>query len=256
MSPSWRLTRSARELSGALPRANIVLGDGTDHDLLENEGLTDADAFVTLSGLDEENIMSGLYAIRRGVPKVIVKNNRDNYAELLQDLGLDSVVNTKHVTSNTILRAVRTRGNASPLSGVQPVPHDGRQGRSAAAKKDAAYTGIRCALKVRKDALVAVIVRADAWGAWAMTREPDDASSSSSRNGVMALEDVVEGIGINRPLITHAALLLLLAALMAPSCWYRYIMPRATPCRLYMPCCWRWRPACPWRCFPSLPAWI
>ena len=188
----------ARELSEELPHANIVLGDGTDHDLLESEGLTDSDAFVTLSGLDEENIMSGLYAIRRGVPKVIVKNNRDNYAELLQDLGLDSVVNTKYVTSNTILRAVRTRGNASPLSGVQRLYRmmDGKaEALEFIAKKDAAYTGIPLrALKVRQDALVAVIVRA---GRVVVpmgddTLEPDDRIIVIVKgNGVMALEDVV-----------------------------------------------------------------
>lgn len=188
----------ARELSEALPRANIVLGDGTDHDLLLGEGLLDADAFITLSGLDEENIMSGLYAVRHGVPKVIVKNNRDNYAELMGDLGLDSVVNTKHVTSNTILRAVRTRGNAERSSGVMRMYRmmDGRvEALEFVAAQSANYTGIPLKnLKVRADALVAVIVR-DGHVKVPMgddTLEPEDRVIVIVKgNGVMTLDDVV-----------------------------------------------------------------
>ncbi len=188
----------ARELSEALPRANIVLGDGTDHDLLLGEGLKDVDAFITLSGLDEENIMSGLYAVSHGVPKVIVKNNRDNYADLLGDLGLDSVVNTKHVTSNTILRAVRTRGNANKLSGVQRMYRmmDGRaEALEFVAEKGARYTGIPLKdLTVRRDALVAVIVR-EGHVRVPMgddTLEPDDRVLVIIKgNGVMKLDDVV-----------------------------------------------------------------
>lgn len=188
----------ARELSEALPRANIVLGDGTDHDLLLGEGLLDCDAFVTLSGLDEENIMSGLYAVRHGVPKVIVKNNRDNYTELMDDLGLDSVVNTKHVTSNTILRTVRTRGNADRSSGVMRMYRmmDGRaEALEFVADKGADYTGIPLKkLKIRNDALVAVIVR----DGRVKVPTGDDTLEFEDRvivivkgNGVMMLNDVV-----------------------------------------------------------------
>lgn len=103
----------ASEFAELLPKANVILGDGTDQELLLSEGLSNYDAFVTLSGLDEENIMAGLYAKHIGVKKVIVKSSRDTYSELLGTLGLDSVISTKQVTSNTILRTVRARTAAS-----------------------------------------------------------------------------------------------------------------------------------------------
>ncbi|NLB37904.1 MAG: hypothetical protein GX810_01460 [Clostridiales bacterium] len=142
--------------------------------------------------------MSGLYAVRHGVPKVIVKNNRDNYAELMGDLGLDSVVNTKHVTSNTILRAVRTRGNAERSSGVMRMYRmmDGRvEALEFVAAQSANYTGIPLkSLKVRADALVAVIVR-DGHVKVPMgddTLEPEDRVIVIVKgNGVMTLDDVV-----------------------------------------------------------------
>ncbi len=109
----------AREITELLPEANVILGDGTDHEVLVEEGMLSHDAFITLSGRDEDNIMAGFYAHQNGVHKVVVKNNHENYNPILGMMGLDSVVNTKQVTSNTILRAVRTRLGASGPNQVQ-----------------------------------------------------------------------------------------------------------------------------------------
>ena len=99
----------ARTLSEQFPKADIILGDGTDQDLLEEQGLPQMDAFISLSSRDEENLMTGMYASRCGVPKVISKNTRTAYADLLNKLGLDSILSPQSITCSTILRYVRAR---------------------------------------------------------------------------------------------------------------------------------------------------
>ena len=99
----------ARSLSEQFPKADIIQGDGTDQDTLEEQGLSQMDAFITLSNRDEENLMTGMYASRCGVPKVIAKNTRTTYADVLNQLGLDSIVSPQSITCSTILRYVRAR---------------------------------------------------------------------------------------------------------------------------------------------------
>ena len=99
----------ARELSEQFPKADIILGDGTDQDLLEEQGLNQMDAYISLSSRDEENLMTGMYASNHGVPKVIAKNTRTAYVDILNQLGLDSIVSPQSITCSTILRYVRAR---------------------------------------------------------------------------------------------------------------------------------------------------
>ena len=99
----------ARMMAELLPDAVILNGDVTDHELLEEEGIESADAFVALTGLDEGNILSALYAKRRKVSKVIAKVNNDSLETLVKDVALDSVISPKRVASNRILRYVRSR---------------------------------------------------------------------------------------------------------------------------------------------------
>ena len=99
----------ARSLSEQFPRADIILGDGTDQDLLEEQGISQMDAYISLSSRDEENLMTGMYASRCGVPKVIAKNTRTAYSDLLNKLGLDSILSPQSITCSYILRYVRAR---------------------------------------------------------------------------------------------------------------------------------------------------
>ena len=152
----------ARQLSEMLPGATIIQGDGTDQELLESEGLADTHAFVTLSDRDEENLMAGFYAVQRGVKKVIVKSSRDNYSAIMHNMGLDSIISTKTVACNTILRTVRARASRS-FAAVERMYRlmDGK----AEALEFIAEAGdpyIHVPLKdltIAHDALIAVIVR-------------------------------------------------------------------------------------------------
>lgn len=101
-----------RYLAEALPRALIIHGDGTDQELLESEDLQHNDAFVALTDRDEYNLIIGLYAMQQGVPKVVVKSNRQNYAGIARSVGLDSVISPKQITANHILQVVRGMQNS------------------------------------------------------------------------------------------------------------------------------------------------
>lgn len=152
----------ARTLSEMLPEANIIVGDGTDQELLESEGLSDMHAFVTLSDRDEENLMAGFYAVTRKVKKVIVKSGRDNYSSIMHDMGLDSIISTKTVACNSILRTVRARASRS-FSSVERMYRlmDGKaEALEFIAGSDDPYlqTPLKN-LNIARDCLIAVIVR-------------------------------------------------------------------------------------------------
>lgn len=100
------------ELSELLPDTLIINGDGTDKNLLDSENLSDMDAFISLTGRDEENLISAMIAKQSGVKKVISKITRIDYPSLFQNLGVDSILNPNLITTNYILRYVRGLSNA------------------------------------------------------------------------------------------------------------------------------------------------
>ncbi len=100
------------ELAEKLPKATVICGDGTDHELLDTEGIFDCDAFIPLTGRDEENLLMALSAQHAGVKKVLPKMSRPNYMELLRQLGLETVISPKDITANFISRSVRGFANS------------------------------------------------------------------------------------------------------------------------------------------------
>lgn len=76
-----------RHLSEVLPRTMVICGDGTDQELLEQENISAADAFVALTDRDEDNLIISLYAMQQGLKKVVAKSNRQNYAGIAGRLG-------------------------------------------------------------------------------------------------------------------------------------------------------------------------
>lgn len=152
----------ARKLSELLPGATIIEGDGTDQDLLQSEGLSDTHAFITLSDRDEENLMSGFYAAQCGVKKVIVKSGRDNYSAIMHGMGLDSIISTKTVACNTILRTVRARASRSSatVERMYRLMGGNAEALEFIAGADEGYIHVPLRdLHVAPDCLIAVIVR-------------------------------------------------------------------------------------------------
>ena len=101
----------ARFLAENLPGAAVVLGDGSSQSFLESEGLDEADALVSLTGIDEENIVLSMYAHSQGVPKVVTKVNRLEYNRMFEALDIGSIVSPKDLCSALIARYVRSMQN-------------------------------------------------------------------------------------------------------------------------------------------------
>ena len=97
-------------LAAALPDASVVCGDATDQSLLESQGLGDSDALVTLTGLDELNMIISLYGTTKGVPQVITKLGRAENRSISDDLALGSVICPRELCSDDIVRYVRAMG--------------------------------------------------------------------------------------------------------------------------------------------------
>ena len=93
-------------LSENLPKAEVIYGDGADQEVLLEEGLEQADALVSLTGIDEENIIISMFANIKKVAKVVTKINRVS-VDMLNSVGLESVISPKQVSANGVVRYVR-----------------------------------------------------------------------------------------------------------------------------------------------------
>lgn len=104
--------KKCRVLAERLPGATILVGDGTDNELLETEHIFASDAFVSLTDRDEENLLMALSAQRAGVPKVLAKMTRPNYMELVDNTGIESIISPKDIVASQITRYVRALANS------------------------------------------------------------------------------------------------------------------------------------------------
>ncbi|MDR1263908.1 MAG: Trk system potassium transporter TrkA [Oscillospiraceae bacterium] len=102
----------AEELARLLPGCLVVQGDGTDTRLLTSESLGDMDAFVSVTGIDEENLMAALMAKRAGVSKVVAKINCLSYLDIIKDMGIDNIVCPHLITAYVISRYAKGLTNA------------------------------------------------------------------------------------------------------------------------------------------------
>lgn len=100
------------ELSELLPNASIICGDGTDQDLLIEEGINDMDAVVALTNKDEENIILSIYANQQDIQKIVTKVNKPSLVKLLNNISLSSVISPKEVTASKILSYIRAINNS------------------------------------------------------------------------------------------------------------------------------------------------
>ena len=113
-----------QELAALLPNAVVIHGDSTDRTLLESEGLTKTDALVSLTGIDELNMITSLYGQSRGVPQVITKLGRMENNAMIDALALGSVVCPKELCCNNIVRYVRAMQNqAGAAVSVHRIAH-------------------------------------------------------------------------------------------------------------------------------------
>ena len=188
-------------MSEKFPGVLVIHGDGADSELLSEERISEMDAFVPLTGLDETNIILAMYASQFPNCKVVAKINRPSFADLANQKGLvDSVVSTAAVTSETIARYVRAMQNSFDSDNIKTL-HRLVGGRVEALEFNVGpglpFIGVPLKdLNLREGMLVAGIVRQNGApvipsGADAL-QEGDDVVIVTTDTTLHALRDIVK----------------------------------------------------------------
>lgn len=101
-----------RTLSEELPNVMVIHGDGSNQKVLLEEGIRQTEAFASLTGFDEENIMLSLYAASQSKAKLITKVNRISFENVIESMNLGSIIYPKLITADSILQYVRAMQNS------------------------------------------------------------------------------------------------------------------------------------------------
>lgn len=96
-----------KDLSEKLNKTLVIQGDGTDINLLNDEDMPLMDAFISVTGYDEANLLMSLMAKRAGVKQVVSKVSRPNYAPIIEKLGVDVALNPINISVSDILKYMR-----------------------------------------------------------------------------------------------------------------------------------------------------
>lgn len=107
------------ELSQKIPYTTIIEADGSNHDILLEEGIQKSDALVSLTGLDEENIILALLGKQLGVKKSIAKVNRMSLGHMLDKMDIDNIVDPKSIIASQIIGYLRAKDNNDESTSVQ-----------------------------------------------------------------------------------------------------------------------------------------
>ena len=110
------------ELSILLPKAVIINGDGTDEELLKEEGIENVESFVALTGIDEENVMLSLYTMHVSKAKVVTTINKINFKGVISSLDLGSKVYPRYISAEAIIAYARAKRN-SMNSNIETLSH-------------------------------------------------------------------------------------------------------------------------------------
>ena len=102
----------AEAFNQSAPDVLVLTADGTNRDVLDEEGLDEADAFISLTGTDEVNILMGMYAQREGVPKVVTKISKNSMLDLIDSDQVGSIVCPRDIVANRVISYVRAAENA------------------------------------------------------------------------------------------------------------------------------------------------
>lgn len=96
------------DIENKLGNTTVICGDFTDKEILETEGIADADAIVAMSDYDENNIMISLFAKSKEVPKIITVVSNDSYAGILESIALDTVLSPYQVVAEDTVKYLRS----------------------------------------------------------------------------------------------------------------------------------------------------
>ncbi len=154
--------KRAEELAEALSHVTVIYGNGTQHDLLVEEGLEAMDAFVALTAIDEENMIVSMFANKLGVKKTITQIKSDDLYDMLDELGIDSTVSPKRIVADRIIAYTRALSNkrGSNVLTVYRLVNEQVEALEFLAKTEEKFYGKPLKeLKTKKDCLIACIIR-------------------------------------------------------------------------------------------------
>ena len=146
------------QLAKLLPQASIIHGDATKEFLLDNEGISDCDALVTLTGMDEMNIIISLYGSSCRVPQIITKLGRLENNTILDALPLGSIISPKELCCNNIVRYVRAMNQTGAALAIHTIADGQTEALEFEVDENTLYCGIPLKrLKLNKNVLIVCI---------------------------------------------------------------------------------------------------
>lgn len=149
-------------LSELLPKAQIIHADGSEQIVLIEEGVGQAEAFVALTNIDEENVMLSLFARSQTSGKIATKINRMDFDRVIKELDLDTTVYPKKITALYILQFVRAMKNSigCNVETMYRILDDKAEALEFVVKDSSELPGIPLEkLKIKENTLVACIIR-------------------------------------------------------------------------------------------------
>lgn len=150
------------ELSELLPHTLIIHGDATDRQLLLEEGIEETDAFVSLTNMDEENLVLSLFANKVSNAKIITKVDKVSFEEVIDDLPIGSITCPKNITAKSILQYVRALQNSfgSNIETLYRMIDDKVEALEFRIKQEAKVTDkTLMELNLKKNLLICAIIR-------------------------------------------------------------------------------------------------
>ena len=150
-----------QELAEKLTRTSVSCGDCSSQEILDSHGIADCDAVVSVTGVDETNMIVSLYAAKLGVSQVITKISRGVNASLADSLSLGSVICPKDLCCNNIVRYVRAMGNQTGAAlSVHAIADGQAEAVEFRVENGASYCNVPLKrLKFRPDVLIGSITR-------------------------------------------------------------------------------------------------
>lgn len=152
----------AVKLSVDFPNTEIIVADGTDQEVLDEQNIESFDSFISLTGIDEENLIGSVYAHHKGVKKVITKMDRTRMLKVLKFEGIRSIVTPKLLVTNSVIQFVRSRQNSqnSDLEAVYRIVDNQAEAIQFKVKSQSHLINIPISeLKLKDNILIAYIVR-------------------------------------------------------------------------------------------------
>lgn len=152
----------AEELAELLPRVTVVCGNGTQQELLLEEGIEGIDAFVALTDIDEENMIVSMFANKRNVRKTITQIKSDDLYGMLDELGINNTVSPKHIVAGRIISYIRALANSrgsNVLNLYHLVNNQVEALEFAARKPGTIYDRPLHELNIKPNCLIACIIR-------------------------------------------------------------------------------------------------